>query len=184
MTVRLGERFLPLVSVSPDQITAQLPSDVEPGPQELTVRWEGKPETTATTEVVRNAPGLFVQDFESQTFAAAAHADGSLVTPAAPARPEELITLYGTGLGPYVHAPLDGFAVPAAPSYALADAVEVLWGESVLAPESALAAEGKVGIVVLGIRVPASATGSTVEWKIRVNGRESNTVTVPVQVQQ
>ena len=100
VTVRLGNRVLPLFAVSPDQINALLPSDVEEGPQTVALKREGKPETLAEAQVARNAPGLFGRDIDGQIFAVAAHEDGSAVTPEAPARAGELITIYGTGFGP------------------------------------------------------------------------------------
>ena len=49
-----------LIYVSPDQINAQLPGDLEPGDYRLTVRTEGMPDVKSDFTVVRNAPGLFV----------------------------------------------------------------------------------------------------------------------------
>src|SRR6185295_8445827 len=59
VTVRIGGRLLPLLFVSPGQINAQLPSDLAEGSYALTVRWEGKPDVSASFQVARNAPGLF-----------------------------------------------------------------------------------------------------------------------------
>ncbi len=179
VTVRLGSRMLPLYAVSPGQVNALLPSDVEEGVQTLAIKREGKPETRAEAQVARNAPGLFVRDVNGQAFAVAAHEDGSAVTPEAPARAGELITLYGTGFGPCLRTPPDGFAVPDTPAYPLADPVEILAGESVATPEFSGAAPGRVGVTAVRFRLGSGA--GALELKARVNGRESNSVLLPVE---
>jgi len=172
VTVRVDGRLLPLLFVSPEQINAQLPSDLEEGERSLTVRWEGQPEATATFTVVRNAPGLF---------AVAAHADGRPVTAENPARAGETLSVFGAGFGPYLRQPPYGFAVPDAPAYPLADPVQVLAGEAVLEPEFSGAAPGQVGTVVTRFRLPDSLPGPAVALRVRVNGQDSNTINLPIQ---
>lgn len=181
VTVRLGNYLLPLFAVSPERIHALLPSTLEEGVHTLTIKREGKPEISVEARVARNAPGLFGRDLEGQVLAVAAHADGSAVSPEAPARAGETITLYGTGFGPYARAPLDGFAVPETPAYPLADAVEILAGDAAFETEFAGAAPGRVGVVAVRLRVDAAAASGMVELKARVNGRESNAVLLPVE---
>jgi len=171
VTVRVDGRFLPLLFVSPEQINAQLPSDLEEGERSLTVRWEGQPEATAAFTVVRNAPGLF---------AVAAHADGRPVTAENPARAGETLSVFGAGFGPYLRQPPYGFAVPDAPAFPLADPVQVLAGEAVLEPVFAGAAPGQVGTVVTRFRLPDSLPGPAVALRVRVNGQDSNTVNLPI----
>ena len=171
VTVRVDGRFLPLLFVSPEQINAQLPSDLKEGERSLTVRWEGQPEATAAFTVVRNAPGLF---------AVAAHADGRPVTTENPARAGETLSVFGAGFGPYLRQPPYGFAVPDAPAFPLADPVQVLAGEAVLEPVFAGAAPGQVGTVVTRFRLPDSLAGPAVALRVRVNGQDSNTVNLPI----
>ncbi len=179
VTVRAGDRLLPLFYVSPEQINALLPSDFAEGEYKLAVRWEGHPEVTAGFRVVRNAPGLFVRPVESLDYALAAHADGSTVTNESPARPGETITLFGTGFGPYRGIVPDGFAVPDGLDLPLADPVEILLGGARLAPESAGAAPGEVGVVAVRFRLPEDAAGM-LELRIAANHKESNAVLIPV----
>lgn len=180
VTVRLGERLLPLFSVSPGQVNALLPSDVEAGTQTLILKWEGKPETRVDFPVVRNAPGLFCQTVDEQAFVVALHEDGSAVSVSAPARPGELITFYGTGFGPYQPAPPDGFAVPDTLAYPLADPVEIVLGEAVATPDSSVAAPGRVGVIAVRVRLDPNLPAGNVQLKARVNGQESNTGLLPV----
>ena len=100
LTVRVGDRLLPLFFVSPQQINAQMPDDMAAGNQVLTISPAGAPEVRAAFTVVRNAPGLFPVATNGQAMAMAIHEDGSPVTADAPARSGELLTVYGTGFGP------------------------------------------------------------------------------------
>ena len=92
VTVRMGDSPLPLYFVSPGRITAQLPCNLEEGTQTLTVRRPDQPDVTTSFPVARNAPGLFS---EEETHAVASHEDGTSITAGKPARPGEVVTLYG-----------------------------------------------------------------------------------------
>jgi uncharacterized protein (TIGR03437 family) len=115
----------------------------------------------------------------SEPYALAAHPDGTPVSKEKPAQPGEIVTVYGTGLGPYQGRVFDGFPVPAWLSLPLADPVEVLLGEQVIEPESAAAAVGEIGIAAVRFRVPEDAPAAA-ELRVRVNGKESNGVVLPV----
>jgi len=180
--VRYSDRILPLFFVSPEQINVQLPADLEEGEQKLAIRRDGQPETTVTFTVARNAPGLFAVEREGRAFCLAAHGDGSAVTSENPARRGEVITLFGTGFGPYNRRPPEGFAVPRSPEYRLVDPVEVVAGETVLAPEFAGAAPGHVGMNAIRVRIGDELPGGSIEIRARVNGRESNTVLLPIEL--
>lgn len=181
VTVSVGDRFLPLLFVSPGQINVELPSDLASGMQTLKVRQTGLPDAAADFTVQRNAPGLFYQELTGQAFAIMLHADGSLVSPASPARRGELVTLLGTGFGPYQPQPPDGFAVPGTVLYPLKDTVELVCGDKTITPEFAGAAQGRVGVAAVKFRIADPLPqASTIEIKARVNGHESNTVLVPL----
>ena len=181
VTVRLGDRMLPLFYVSPEQINAQLPSDVEPGDQSLAVWGDGRAEVRTDFTVARNAPGLFQAMADGEAYSVAAHQDGTAVTAASPARRGETITLYGTGWGPCDRRPPDGFALPASPAFTLADPVEVVAGDAVLQPVWAGAAPGRVGVEALRLKIGAELPPGPARLKVRVNGQESNTVLLPVE---
>jgi uncharacterized protein (TIGR03437 family) len=178
--VLVGDRLLPLVYVSPDQINAQLPGDLEPGEYNLVVRTEGMADVTSTFTVVRNAPGLFTNPVDGVFYAVALHEDGSPVTVASPARRNETISLVGTGFGPFKQRVLDGFATPVSPAFPMADPVEVIAGATPIQPAFAGAAPGLVGLTTTRFRVDGAATGP-IEVKVVVNGKESNTVILPVE---
>ena len=166
--------------VSPQQINANLPDDIAPGAQVLTVSPGGQPDVRATFNVARNAPGLFPVAANDQAFAMATHEDGSPVSTDSPAKSGELLTVYGTGFGPADHARLEGFPIPQSPPYLMADTVSVQVGDSAIVPEKAFAVPGRFGIDAVQFRLNGAPSGN-LTLKVTINGADSNTVLLPVQ---
>ena len=182
VTVRAGGQAVPLFFVSPGQINIQLPSNLATGDHFLTVHVEGKPDATAEFAVSRNAPGLFGTVANAETFAVAAHHDGSAISVSSPARRGEIVSIFGTGFGPYNPEPPDGATVSAATKYPLADAAKIVLGQQQIEPVWAGAAAGKVGVGVVELKVDESIPhASNVALKLLVNGVESNSVLLPVE---
>jgi uncharacterized protein (TIGR03437 family) len=182
VTVRLGERFLPLFFVSPDQINAQLPSDMGEGEYKIAVRWSGNPEITAFVNVNRNAPGLFTRTDGDVQVAAAALEDGSAVSASNPASEGSIVTLYGTGIGPYVNSVPDGFPTPSEVSYPHADTVELLDGDNPVEVVWSGAAAGLVGTTATRFKITqVMAANGVVRLRVRINGKVSNEVSVPLR---
>jgi uncharacterized protein (TIGR03437 family) len=112
----------------------------------------------------------------------ASHADGSPVTLDSPAAKGETITLFGTGFGPYVGNAPDGFALPADPSFRLADPVKLIVGDADVPTSYAGAAAQKVGVNAISFTIDDSMPqGSNVPVKVRINEHESNTVILPMR---
>lgn len=84
------------VYVSPGQINFLVPSILRAGNATVTVVRSGVAGNAANVRVAETQPGLFPA---GQGWAAAAHADGRAVTRESPARAEEWVVLYATGLG-------------------------------------------------------------------------------------
>jgi uncharacterized protein (TIGR03437 family) len=117
-----------------------------------------------------------------QSFAVALHEDGSAVTTDSPARHGELLTVYGTGLGPTDPVRPVGFSVPQTPPYALLDAASVLAGGAVIPAENAFAAPGSVAVDAVQFRLGDGAPSATnAPLRVTINGQPSNTVLLPVQ---
>jgi uncharacterized protein (TIGR03437 family) len=180
--VTLANSILPLFFVSPGQINAELPADLTLGAQTLTVSAQGQPNATASFTVVRDAPGLFEQAVNGQSFAVALHEDGSAVTLASPAGHGELLTVYGTGFGPTDPMRPVGFAVPQTPPFVLLDAASVLVGAAAIAAENAFAVPGSVAVDAVQFRLGDGVPSATnAAMSVTVNGQQSNTVLLPVQ---
>jgi uncharacterized protein (TIGR03437 family) len=181
VTVQVDDSFLPLAFVSPGQVNAQLASGLAAGEHTLTVRREGKPDTSARIAVVRNAPGLFSDGAEDRALGFFMRPDGRIATAESPARPDETVSVLGTGLGPYRTAPFDGFWFDEAAGYTIADPVIVVAGEREIEPLYAGRSRAGVGVDAVQFRVPPPTPGSSfLAVKIRVNGQESNIVYLPV----
>jgi uncharacterized protein (TIGR03437 family) len=182
VTVHAGDRLMPLFFVSPTQINVQLPDDLALGAATLTVSSQGLPDVQAAFTVVRNAPGVFGQAVQDQTFALAIHEDGTAVTTDAPALRGELLTVYGTGFGPADHARPEGFPVPDSPRYNIVDTTTATVGDFVIAAENAFVAPGRVGVDAVQFRLGDGApSGTNANLHITVNGQDSNVVLLPVK---
>ncbi|MCP5115418.1 MAG: hypothetical protein GY953_31710 [bacterium] len=182
VTVRVGDRILALLYVSDGQINAVLPYDLPPGEYTLIVQRSGEEDVTGKFTVVRNAPGVFGRVFDGMILVMASHEDGTPVTPESPARIGETISIYGTGFGPYDIVAPYGFPLPSSPEYKLVDPIEVFAGEIPLQPEFTGGAPGYSGTDLLKLAITeALRAGSTPEFKVKVGGRESNTVLLPVE---
>ena len=181
VVVTVNDRILPLLFVSPQQINAQVLSDLPDGDYTLRVRWTGHPDVTGSFTIARNSPGLFSQAADGDIrYSTAKHEDGSPITPDSPAKRGETITVYGTGFGPYSQKIIDGFTFPDPSDYLVVDPVEVNAGGVSIRPEWSGGAPGFAGMTATRFRVPDSASAA-VDLAVRVNGKTSNSVVLPVQ---
>lgn len=81
------------------QVTVQVPFEVQPGNTTVVVNAAGGGSATVTVPVQPYAPGAFTTTFSGQTIAVAERSNGSFVSPTNPAQPGENITFFVTGLG-------------------------------------------------------------------------------------
>ncbi len=181
VTVRVGDSLLPLLWVSPTEIRAQVLSILPDGEYELRVKWANNPEVSGKFTIARNAPGLFNRDDEP--VALATHEDGSQITPRSPAKRGELITLFGTGFGPYERTVIDGFLNPIATGNPLVDRLEIYSGDRLIVPDWSGADQTSVGLAVTRFRVPddMNPDGVQPQFRVVVNGRSSNVVNLPLE---
>ena len=174
-----GERILGLMSVSPEQINAQLPSDLPNGNYTLVVQAIGQPDISAPFKVSRNAPGLFADVVDGKSYVVGQHEDGSVITLSSPAKHGEVIAVLGTGFGPYAHPSPDGFMAQA-PAPALVDHVIISAGDTRPDTVWAGAAVGYTGVAAVKFKIAPDLPSGTVNLKIQINGQSSNTVLLPV----
>jgi uncharacterized protein (TIGR03437 family) len=175
--VRMGDSFLPLYAVSPTEISAQLPCNLLEGPNSLIVHAGYEPEVLSNFTVVRNSPGLFTRPVAGQSYAIATHNDGSAVTPDNPAVDGETVSVFGTGFGPLMTAAVAGIAIQPSPEFQLADPLEALLGTTPLSSSYAGAGGSQPGMDAVQVTVNA---GGSSTFKVRINGKESNAVLLPV----
>jgi uncharacterized protein (TIGR03437 family) len=106
VTVMLNKEYAALYYVSPTQINLLIPANATPGlDYTIQVVRDGVAGPRVKLPMVAAAPGLFL--IQADTIAAT-HADGSIITRDSPARPEEIVVLYASGLGQTIPAVADG----------------------------------------------------------------------------
>jgi uncharacterized protein (TIGR03437 family) len=161
VTVRANGLPLPLFYVSPTQINLHLPSELGAGAVNLTVSHAGVDSAILSATLVATAPGIFALGQSGQGQGAILIGGTAQVADERrPARPGEIVEIYGTGFGTSAVVSIGGVAA------------EVLY---------AGAAPGLVGVSQANARVPAgTAPGSRVSVVIRAAGRPSNAVTMAV----
>jgi len=175
--VTLGNNPVPLSMSSPGQVNGQIPPTLAAGRYALVVRSVDKQLASASTNVTvaKYAPAVFV----SKGQAAVMHQDGSFVTRDNPARRDERLTIYATGLG----ATQGGKVTAGGPSpsnpLAVTGKVQVFFGDprysqaEVIVEWSGLA-PGQVGVYQINVRVPgAHISGSAVPVTLRIGGVSS-----------
>lgn len=186
---------LPIAYVQQDQINAQAPEFVGTGPVKLTVILnpdkpnELKSDVATLTSLQTFAPAFFLVP-SSKTIAAQIGgtsvpvANPMLVPGGRPAKPGEIVTLYGTGFGDTKPAVPTG--VLAAGAATLVNPIIVTIGGTTLSPQDVLyagAAPGAItGLYQFNVRVPASAPNGDVPVIISIGGFKTQSgVTIPIQ---
>lgn len=183
VTVTANNILMPLMFVSPGQINAQVPTELAPGTYTLTAQWLGQDPVSGSFTVSRDAPGIFVEaNPQNLQLAAALHQDGSPITLASPAKRNEIVSLYGTGFGPYSQQIGDGYGAPNTPLDPTADAVTVTAGSASIPTTWAGAAPGIPGVSIVQFQITSAIpTATNVNIVITVGGKPSATVQLPVQ---
>ena len=182
IVVTIGDRMLPLLMASPNQVNAQLPPDLTEGDYTLTVSATGQPDVTGRFTVARNAPGLFVWSKDSRAIALAVHQDGTPITPDSPAIQGETVTIYGTGFGPCQQPLIAGFLDPNAGPNPLVDSLTIQLGD--FTPQAVFtgAAPDRIGMEITQFKItPDFPAATTLSLTLVVNGRQSNSVLLPLQ---
>ena len=186
---------LPLQSVSPVEIRAQLPYDtLNRSSASLYIRSEpedGSPLTSSAIAVslLPASPGLFAFTGKEPRPAMTAHGEeGTPITSRDPAGPGETITVWGSGLGPLTSAGANasttihaGVPNTEADSPVQIPVIATVNGASadVL---SATLPQGSIGIYEIRIVLPANLPASeNAILSISQDGQQSNAVTVPVR---
>jgi uncharacterized protein (TIGR03437 family) len=180
--VTVNDRLLPLLFISPNQINAQLFSDLPDGEYTLTVHHTTAKDASRTFKVQKNSPGLFQwYPPEGEPTIAAFREDGSMLTADNPATANETISIYGTGFGFYDRTLVDGFPTPGTGDWNVVDPVTVMVDGKTYTPVSARAANGLTGLVVLKVKLTGTLPSGLVDLKVTVNSVDSNTSKLPVQ---
>jgi uncharacterized protein (TIGR03437 family) len=135
--------------IQPSQVNIQAPDDTAVGPVQVVATTATGVSNSFTANYATFAPGLFTA---TVPYIVAQHADNSYVTTTAPAKPGEVIILWGTGFGPANPAVPAGQVLSGANP--LANVVTVTMAGQTAAVEFAgiIAA----GLVQINVQVPLS----------------------------
>lgn len=125
------------------------------------------------------APGIFTVNQSGTGIAAVLHQDGvTPVTTANPARRNEVVVFYGTGLGAVTPALTTG---ERSTGNRTVTAATVTIDGAAATVEFSGTAPGFVGLNQINVRIPANARqSSTIPVVLTIGGKQSNSVTIPV----
>jgi uncharacterized protein (TIGR03437 family) len=153
--VLINNRPAPLYYVSATQLSAIVPFETTTSIAQIQVVNNGTTSNTVTEFVNTTTPGIFTIPPGGISYAAAEHADGSLVSPSSPAQIGEIIAVFVTGLGDVFPAIADG----AAGVFSSTSNTIVADVSGISAPISyAGLAPGLAGLYQLNVQIPAGVT--------------------------
>ncbi|MBF8305294.1 MAG: peptidase and subtilisin, kexin, sedolisin [Acidobacteria bacterium] len=180
--VLMDDTVLPLLSVSPLQINAQVPVELSGrGFTTLTVRLNGVTSGSMTVPLSPAAPGIFTVNHSGSGQGAVVHAsDFSLVTAQRPARGGEFLAVFATGLGATTPSVSSG-----SPASSSTLAVTQITPTATIAGMAAPVrfsgmAPGFVGLYQVNLEVPAGVPGGQQTLILTSNGINSNSVTIAI----
>ncbi len=197
-TVFVNDAAAPLIFASPGQINFQMPFEVA-GTVRVRVERPGQRGNTVTVPVTNHAAGLY--GFPGTTYGIVVNGSapgGGVVfpwpdTPAfagvakAPAKPGDVLVLYGSGLGPVSPAAATGTAAGSDPLSNLVGKMQVSFSRTVFAalvdPLFVGLTPGFVGLYQVNVKIPAGQP-TDARTPIRLDfpdGTSSNVVEIVVQ---
>ena len=170
--------------ISPTQINALAASIVETYTVTVSNSGETSPAITAAIQSVEPA---FFQWLGN--YAVATRQDGS---PAAkngvvagvtttPAKPGDIITLWGTGFGPTNPSASDGIETPSGTTYNTVYPVTVTVGGTAATVYSAVLAPGFAGLYQVGIQIPTLSNGDYAVIATVLSAQSPSTTLITVQ---
>ena len=177
--VTIGGQSAYIAYISPNQINAQVPSNVGTGPQTVTV---GNPAGTSNTykiNVAATQPGLWAPPaftIGGKRYLAAILPDGRYALPAnaiagvssRPARPGETIVTYGVGFGTVTPPVIAGQIVTQPNSLDLP--LEIKFGQTVASTSYAGLSPGSVGLYQFNIQVPNASADDALPVTFTLGG--------------
>jgi uncharacterized protein (TIGR03437 family) len=181
VSLMVGNEPAYLAYISPTQINALVPN-VPAGTTSVTVVNSNGAAPAVTTQVSLVQPAFF----QWGNYAVATHQDFSLAaknglfpgTATVPAKPGEVIILWGTGFGP-TNPPLPaGVETPSAPIHNTATAVTASVGNQPVLVYGAALAPGFAGLYQIAIQIPDSLANGDYRVVATISGAQSPSTTL------
>ena len=179
LCVTLGQNPVPLIMTSAAQINALIPADATVGRNTLVIRNVNKKVASANIPITiaKSAPAVITNSGSSE--AIVMRANGEKISKSNPAKRDERLTLFATGLGipKGVTLPLGG----AAPTDKVikTDAIKLYFGdfrykEAEIIVDSSTFSPGLVGVYQINFRIPgAHLRGDSLPIMIRMGSADS-----------
>jgi uncharacterized protein (TIGR03437 family) len=177
--VSIGGLQAPLFSVSPGQVTAQIPFELTPGQTyQVIVSNDGALSTPESIQTIAATPGV---DALPSGYANARHAsDSSAITDASPARPAESVVIYLAGMG-LTTVPIDsGGASPLSPPAQTVDTPTIALNSEPVSFRFSGLTPGLAGLYEIVLDVPADAQDGDLLLVVSQNGFRGSPVILPV----
>jgi uncharacterized protein (TIGR03437 family) len=176
VAVGMGNRLFPVILVSPGQVTAQVPFEITPGNNLVSVNNGNAPSAPATVRVAANAPAILVSGgagiIEKDS-------DHSLVGSGNPAHVGDVLVVHTTGLGQTTPALTTGVVGDAKTVYNTSPVTATIGGQNAEVVSS-VASSTYVGVYSVTLKVPTGVSGNPA-LVIKQGTATSNSVTVAVQ---
>jgi uncharacterized protein (TIGR03437 family) len=179
-SVIIGGLQAPLFSVSPGQVTAQIPFELTPGQSyEVIVSNNGALSTPENIQAIAATPGI---DALLSGYANAHHAsDGSAITDASPARQGEDIVIYLAGMGPTTIPVASGVGAPSNPPAQTVDTPMITLNSEPVSFLFSGLTPGLVGLYQIVLQVPADAKDGDLALVVSQTGFQGSPAILPVR---
>ena len=186
--VSIGGYAAPIYYVSASQISVIVPFEITSSIAEIQVTNNGTKSNTVTVPVNATTPGVFTIDSSfgglgpgGLGYAAAEHADYSVVSDSNPAQPGETIQVYVTGLGNVNPSNPDGAAGPTGTFSQATSSFNIDFGGTA-APSPAFVglAPALAGLYQINVQVPTGLSSGTYAFDIYGPDSYTNEAVIPV----
>jgi len=174
VSVSIDSKAAAIYYISPEQINALAPADTALGPVNVQVTYNGATSNPATLTLQSAAPAFFLW---SSKYAVATRTDFSYVGPpdlfpglTTPARPGDVVILWGGGFGPTSPTVAGGVLTPSTP-VALTTATPVVTvGNLPATVLGAALAPGLAGVYQIAVQVPADLGNGDQPVNVTIDG--------------
>ncbi|MBI2817594.1 MAG: hypothetical protein HYX72_11710 [Acidobacteria bacterium] len=181
-TAKINNIPAPIFYSTPGQLGIQIPTELA-GQTAATLQVTVAGQESASRTIVLDAlaPGIFTLTQDGKGAVAALHQDGvTAVTAQNPARPDEIVVIFATGLGAIVPPLATGAA--ATGNRTVSAATVTIDGIPAEVQFSG-AAPGFVGLNQINVRIPPnSRSGTNIPVALSIGGKQSNPATIAVSV--
>ena len=166
----------PLLYVSSTQLAGILPSNTPLGSVNVTVTYNAGTSNSFTIQVVQSNFGAFTYNQAGSGAAVVLDGGGAFITALNPARPNQTVAVYGTGVGPIS---TDDAAAPPAGDQTNVP-VEVYVGTTKAPLVYRGRAPGFAGLDQINFTIPPGNIGCSVSLLVKINNLVSNISTIAV----